>query len=168
MTYESPTVRYRGDFIGLLQSLPQSPPSNRKNGDSRVAKLTEFIDGHKGGVGWDLEQTCRELKLDISGAYAARLFKRSTGLGIREYAKNKRLSAAAEFVTTTDLSVKAIAAELGYRSPPDFTRSFREQFHLSPTEFRRRALRQSKIRELLISQHKAGQSTTRRSPRRTA
>src|ERR1700722_1515713 len=122
MTYESPTVRYRGDFIDLLQRLVPSRFLFRNKGDPRVAKLTGFIDGHDGRVGWDLEHACRELKLDITSAYAARLFKRSTVLGVGEYAKNKRLSAAAELVTTTDLSVKAIAAEFGYRSPPGFAR----------------------------------------------
>ena len=128
----------------------------------------QFIDSHSGHVGWNLEEACRELRLDISSAYAARLFKRSTGLGVREYAKKKRLSAAADLLKTTDLSVKAIAAEFGYRSPPDFTRRFKDQFHLSPTRFRRRALRELKTPALLIARHKTGRSTAGRSLRRTA
>ena len=141
MSYESPTVRYQGDPNDLLHRLLPSFPVARTDGDQRIAKLTDFIDSHDGRIGWDLAHACRELKLNISGAYAARLFKLARGLGVREYAKNKRLSAAAEFLRTTDLSVKAIAVEFGYRSPPDFTRRFKEQFHLSPTDFRKRALR---------------------------
>jgi AraC-like DNA-binding protein len=113
----------------------------RIDGDQRIVKLTDFIDSRDGRLGWNLEDTCRELKLNISAAYAARLFKLSRGLGVREYAKKKRLSAAAEFLTTTDLSVKAIAVECGYCSPPDFTRRFKEHFQLSPSDFRKRALR---------------------------
>ena len=115
------------------------------NGDQRIAKLTTFIDSHdgrsRGGSCTHLPRTqVRYFVLD-----AARLFKLSRGLGVREYAKKKRLSAAAELLRTTDLSVKAIAVEFGYRSPPDFTRRFKEQFHLSPTDFRKRALRQGPL-----------------------
>jgi AraC-like DNA-binding protein len=143
MKYESPAVRYQGDLNEFLQRVLPNFPAARIDGDQRIAKLADFIDSHDGRIGWDLSHTCRELKLDISGAYAARLFKLSRGLGVREYAKKKRLSAAAEFLRTTDLSVKAIAVELGYRSSPDFTRRFKEQFHQSPTDFRKRALRHS-------------------------
>jgi AraC-like DNA-binding protein len=141
MNYESPAVQCRGGLNDLLLRLLPGFPVARNDADQRIAKLTDFIDSRDGRIGWDLEHTCRELKLDISGAYAARLFKLSRGLGVREYAKAKRLSAAAEFLRTTDLSVKAIAVEFGYRSPADFTRRFKEFFHLSPTDFRKRGLR---------------------------
>jgi methylphosphotriester-DNA--protein-cysteine methyltransferase len=59
--------------------------------DWRVAKLIEAIDTHSGATDWDLEHACRELDLDISPAYAARLFKRHTGLGVRQYTKKRRL-----------------------------------------------------------------------------
>jgi len=73
-----------------------------------------FIDSHEGNIRWDLGHACQELRLDISGAHAARLFKRYIGLGVREYAKKKRLLMAAERLKTTDLPVKAIASEFGY------------------------------------------------------
>src|ERR1700719_3252648 len=106
MIYEAPTVRYRGALNDLLQRLLPSPPASQDAVDQRIAKLAQYIDSHAGRVEWSLEEACRELKLDISGAYAARLFKCSTGLGVREYAKKKRLSAAAELLKTTDLPVK--------------------------------------------------------------
>jgi AraC family transcriptional regulator of arabinose operon len=145
MNYESPSVRYQGGLDELLHRLLPSFHVPRHDGDPRIAKLTGFIDSRNGRIGWNLARTCRELKLDISGAYAARLFKLSKGLGVREYAKRKRFSAAAEILRTTNLSVKAIAVESGYRSPPDFTRRFKEQFHLSPTAFRKRALGQPRL-----------------------
>ena len=141
MNYETPTFRYECGLNDLLRCLLPIPPRARIDGDQRIAKLTDFIDRRDGRIGWNLKDTCRELKLNISAPYAARLFKLSRGLGIREYAKKRRLSAAAEFLTTTDLSVKAIAVECGYRAPPDFTRRFKGFFHVSPSDFRKRALR---------------------------
>jgi AraC-like DNA-binding protein len=161
LNYETPAVRYQGALRDLLCCLLPCSPLARITGDQRIAELTDFIDRRDGRIGWNLEDTCRELKLNISAAYAARLFKRSTGLGIREYAKNRRLSAAAKFLAATDFSVKAVAVECGYRSPPDFTRRFKEYFHLTPSDFRRRALLARRgVAKQLQSQAAVGGSRT--------
>jgi AraC-like DNA-binding protein len=143
VNYEAPTFRYEGGLndLDLLRCLLPCPPRPRIDGDQRIAKLTDFIDNRDGRIGWNLKDTCRELKLNISAPYAARLFKLSRGLGIRDYAKKRRLAAAAELLTTTDLSVKAIAVECGYSTPSDFTRRFKAYFRLSPSDFRTGALR---------------------------
>jgi AraC-like DNA-binding protein len=107
--------------------------------DRRVRTLLLSIENHVGNVEWGLEHACKEAKLDISSAYAARLLKRCTGQGFRVYAKNQRLVMAAEMLGSTDLLVKIIAAELGYRNPSEFTRRFKKQYHLSPREYRKRA-----------------------------
>jgi two-component system, response regulator YesN len=104
--------------------------------DWRVAKLKAYIDNHAGGVDCSLGRICQKLGLGISAAYAARLFKRNTGMGVREYAKMKRLEIAAERLTSTNVPVKLIAADLGYKTTLDFIRLFTKQHHLSPAKFR--------------------------------
>jgi len=103
--------------------------------DWRVAKLLQYID-RQNGVTWNLEHICRELRLGISPPYAARLFERHTGQGLRNYAKRKRLLKAVEQLIATDLPIKVIAAELGYRKPFDLARTFEAQYSLTPTRFR--------------------------------
>jgi len=107
--------------------------------DWRISNLIESINSHTGGVDWSLEHICRGLGLGISPAYAGRLFKHHTGLGAREYAKKQRLQQAMLRLTTTDLQIKVIADQLGYRQSSDFTRFFREQCFQTPTKFRKRA-----------------------------
>jgi len=138
MVYESPAVQYRGVFNEVLGRLFPRSRSERPTKDERIMKLLGLIDSHEGSVGWDLDRACRELSLDISGAYAARLFKRCMGCGVREYSKKKRLFKAAERLKMTDRPVKVIAAECGYQSLPHFTRRFKEQFALTPSEFRKK------------------------------
>ena len=136
MFYESPEVRCQGALNDVLRTLIPKPKT-RPGIDQRIGNLLNFIDGHDGSVGWDLDRACRELRLDISGAHAARLFKQCTGLGFREYTKKKRLQMAAERLKITDKPIKTIAAEFGYQSLSHFTRRFKEQFNLSPREFRK-------------------------------
>ncbi len=107
--------------------------------DWRIAKLIESIDSHTGRVDWSLERACRELGLDISPAYAAQLFRRYTGLGVREYAKKRRLQQAMQRLTTTEIQIKVIADQLGYKQASDFTRFVREQHHVNPMKLRKGA-----------------------------
>jgi methylphosphotriester-DNA--protein-cysteine methyltransferase len=93
-------------------------------------------ESRSGAMGCSLERTCQKLKLDISPAYAAQLFRRQTGLGVKQYAKKQRLLTAIERLTTTNVAVKAIATDLGYRKTFDFARMFKGQYRLTPTRFR--------------------------------
>lgn len=104
--------------------------------DWRVDRILQFVDTHDGKLGWDLNDLCLHLELGITGPHAAKLFSRQTGIGIREYAKERRLALAAQQLRGTTDSVKQIALELGYRTPNDLRRQFKRRFSLNPTEFR--------------------------------
>ena len=60
---------------------------------------------------------------------------------MRKYAKDKRLSRAVEQLITTDLPIKTIADDLGYRRPFDFARAFRKRYGFTPSRFRANCLR---------------------------
>jgi methylphosphotriester-DNA--protein-cysteine methyltransferase len=104
--------------------------------DWRAEELQRFINSAHGKLGLNLDNICKHLDLGVSGSYGARLFKKHTGLGIREYAKRKRLALAAHQLANTTLSVKEIAADLGYRSQTDLSRQFRQLFQLNPRRYR--------------------------------
>ena len=136
MTYEQPRV-YRGTGIrSLIDRALREMPNPRPPADWRVECILRFIDAQGGKLGWDLNHVCVELELGISGTHAAKLFTRHTGIGIREYAKQARLTLAAQQLRMTTGSVKQIALELCYRNPNDFCRQFKKMFSLNPTEFR--------------------------------
>jgi transcriptional regulator GlxA family with amidase domain len=105
--------------------------------DWRAKKIKEFIDSHPVQGGRNVDDVCKELGLSMSGRQARRLFRVSTGVGIRDYARNRRLAVAVEQLEATDVPVKAIAADLGYHSTREFRRRFKEFFGLSPMEFRK-------------------------------
>src|SRR5260370_7670054 len=86
--------------------------------------------------------------MGFSGSDAGRVFKKQIGRGVREYTKRKRLAVAADKLKTTTLSIKEIAADLGYKSQSDLSRQFKRLFRLNPTEFRI-AHRQASFQSLL-------------------
>ena len=112
------------------------PTGPKRPIDWRIERILRFVDMHDGKLGWDLNELCVHLQLGITGPHAAKLFSRQTGIGIREYAKQRRLMLAAQQLQGTTDSVKQIALELGYRTPNDLRRQFKKRFCLNPTEFR--------------------------------
>ncbi len=59
-----------------------------------------------------------------------------TGYSPNEYVRVIRLKRAAELLRTTDLNVSEIAYKVGFNDPFYFSRCFKEQFSLSPIQFR--------------------------------
>ncbi len=60
-----------------------------------------------------------------------------TGFTYGEYALRRRLERARSLLVETGASVLEVALESGYRSHEAFSRAFREEFALSPQEFRK-------------------------------
>jgi AraC-like DNA-binding protein len=136
VTYEQPRLHRGTGIRSLIDRALREMPNPRPPTDWRVEGILRFIDAQSGKLGWDLNDVCAQLELGISGTHAAKLFTRHTGMGIREYAKQVRLTLAAQRLRMTTGSVKQIAFELGYRNPNDLCRQFKKLFSLNPTEFR--------------------------------
>lgn len=112
------------------------PPANQKTADWRAVRLRHFIDDHDGHVGCSLDDVCRQLDLGITPSHASRVFRSAVGIGVREYMKRVRLGAARRKLESTSLSIKEIAADLGYKSPADLFRQFKQAFRVTPKRFR--------------------------------
>lgn len=65
------------------------------------------------------------------------LFKEQTGYAPIDYFIRLRMHRACQLLDTTELSIKTVAAELGYEDPLYFTRVFRSVNEMTPTEYRR-------------------------------
>ncbi len=137
MIYKRPAIQVLTGLDSFFDRLLPRKVDVPTGTDWRVKALKEFIDSHSVIVRWNVDDVSKELGLSLSGRQLRRIFKVSTGIGIREYAKNRCLASAAEQLRTTHAPVKTIAADRGYQSTCHFARSFKELFRLSPMEFRR-------------------------------
>lgn len=61
--------------------------------------------------------------------------KSNTGMSLGKYIMKLRLDKAAELIGNTDLTISEVALSVGIDSLSYFTRSFKEQFGLTPSEF---------------------------------
>src|SRR5437773_10966606 len=138
MIYERPFLQSWGSVRAFLdQFFPRQfmPRISSVSNDWRVQKLINLTDSDPASIRWNLDQICKQLQLCMSGRQALRLFKTHTTIGIKQYAKKKRLEMAAQQLRATEAPVKAIAVDAGYRHVGNFTRSFLKHFRVSPVEF---------------------------------
>jgi len=72
----------------------------------------------------------------FSPYYFTRLFKAETGMTLGEYRTNVRLSRATDLLVGTDLPVRSVAEQVGYRSYHYFATRFKEKFGTTPNQYR--------------------------------
>ena len=81
-----------------------------------------------------LEDVSREV--NISPYYFSKLFKDETGEGFVEYLTNLRIDKAKELLSGTNYSMKEICQMVGYTDPNYFSRIFKKNVGVTPTEYK--------------------------------
>lgn len=103
--------------------------------ESIVARAKNYID----------DNFSRELSLDdvskyvnISPYYFSKLFKEEAGENFIEYLTRVRITNAKELLKNPNLSIKEICIMSGYNDPNYFSRIFKKQEDVTPSEYRER------------------------------
>lgn len=74
--------------------------------------------------------------INISPYYFSKLFKEETGEGFVEYLTRLRIEKAKELLLGTDMPMKEICQEVGYPDPNYFSRIFKKNYGVTPTEYK--------------------------------
>ena len=91
-----------------------------------------------------IQENYRDISLTAIGnyfhytpEYASKIIKETTGMTFSEIILRIRMEKAKEMLLNTNLTVAAIAEEIGYDSPEHFIRVFRKNTQTTPTTYRR-------------------------------
>ncbi len=76
--------------------------------------------------------------VNLSRSRLSHLFKAATGVGLQTFVSDLRLQRAAELLQSTDMPIKEISYQVGYRHAPSFVRAFRNKVGSSPHDYRSR------------------------------
>jgi two-component system response regulator YesN len=74
--------------------------------------------------------------LNRQSAYLGHLFRRETGMTVREWLTRVRLDRAATLIRA-GMKIEAVALTVGYRSKKNFYRQFRRRFATTPSAYAR-------------------------------
>jgi AraC-like DNA-binding protein len=101
-----------------------------------------WVDRARTRLGGDLDQEfdLSQVAADAGMGYESfrKRFKLATGMSPAEYRSARRIETARELLASTSLSIRQIAANLGYYDEYHFSRRFREAAGSAPGAFRRR------------------------------
>ena len=74
--------------------------------------------------------------VDISPYYFSKVFKDETGENFIEYLTTIRIEKAKELLRGSNLSMKEICSAVGYSDPNYFSRTFKKNVGVTPTEYK--------------------------------
>lgn len=75
-------------------------------------------------------------KLNLSANYFGDLVKKETGKSAQEYIQLKLINLAKDRILDTSKSISEIAYELGFKYPQHFTRMFKKETGMPPSDYR--------------------------------
>ncbi len=121
-------------IFSQVNKLPSIKQSTRKELFKRLSVAKEYIDENL-DKGIDIQDISRVAT--ISPFHFHRTFKAVYGLSPHQYRIQKRLGKAAELLMDIDHSITEIAFLTGFADIHSFSRSFKKEFGLPPSRYRR-------------------------------
>lgn len=126
-----------GSFTVLLKELERSVKA--VHADISKMPLTERIILYIAeNINEDISKLTVSQYVSMNPDYLSKLFKKETGYSLADYITIQKLFRARRLLLQTTDSVGEIASELGFTNFSYFTKLFKEQFGLTPKEYRRR------------------------------
>jgi AraC-like DNA-binding protein len=112
----------------------RNSPQEQPGTQPKIAQTIAYMRQH---LNQALQLDALAAVANLSRSRYVDLFRKQTGYAPIDYFIRMRMHRACQLLDTTELSIKAVATELGYEDPLYFTRVFRAVVELAPTAYRR-------------------------------
>lgn len=136
LTDEQSVEVWRNQLSYLLRRLLQQKHMHdaAESDDDVAGRVRAIIDEEYANPVLDLRMIAESINL--SQSYVSRMFKSRYEIGIPQYINHVRIEHAKELIRCGDLSIKAIALQVGYASDVQFIRVFKKSENITPGVFR--------------------------------
>lgn len=103
----------------------------------QIRKVIEYIETHlKEDLSGVLDNSTLARVAGYSEFHFLRIFRNVVGLTPADYIRKRRISEIVRRIGNCDRPMSDIAFEYGFNSKENFTRAFKKEHHILPTEFR--------------------------------
>ena len=110
-----------------------SSPANRADQEF-IQKLMQMLEDHLSDGNLQVNDLADEMNMSRATFY--RRLKQAVDLSPNDFIHQVRMSRSAEMLTKTDNSVAQIAYAVGFNNPKYFSKCFRQDFGISPVDYR--------------------------------
>ncbi|WP_148270452.1 hybrid sensor histidine kinase/response regulator transcription factor [Haliscomenobacter hydrossis] len=120
--------------FGLRKLAALEEPALEKSEDSFVQKIRECIEANLSDHTFSVEQLCKAIHL--SQRQLQRKLEALTGFSPNQFIRSIRLNHAKILLRDPELSITAVAYDCGFSDPSYFARVFKQEFGITPVEWR--------------------------------
>lgn len=131
---------YREGFMSFVLDM-QSKLSSAEDVDQTTAKINEAIAYINENYAKDLNMAVVSNHISMNYSLFSAEFKNITGTNFVTYVKELRMGEAKKLLSETDMKVNEISVKVGYDNEKHFMKSFKAYVGVSPSEYRKNALR---------------------------
>ena len=124
------------DLLGLCYSAQQTTPAAEPQNVSAIERAISRIQNEFASK-LDMQHLAQEL--GVSYSWFRSTFAAHSGLSPHQYLLELRIVRARNLLAGTKLSVKEIAAQVGFDDEHYFSRLFRQKLNLTPSQWRKRS-----------------------------
>ena len=124
-------------ICGEFEKGREYTPEAAQQSDRLLTSLLLYADKHF-CTACLLRDAASEIGYDYT--YVSKLFKRRIGISFRQYVNGLRIAQSKQLLRSTPKSVEEIAEASGFSSLRAFDREFREQTHMTPSQYRAQRL----------------------------
>lgn len=125
-------------FLMTDRILAEHSGQNTDAGRADVAQRAKILIDQQNGTVIPVSRLCAELS--ISESHLTKKFRERFDVTINEYIIRRRLSKAHDLLTFSDLHLKQIAFEAGYKHLSNFCIAFKKRYGITPSECRTESL----------------------------
>jgi len=125
---------YSRPELWVLGNIPKGSGPSRPLIARRVRDVQYILEASQGNAGLTLYAI--SVQFGVTPNHLSKTFKRTVGKSFRTVLVQSRQRHAAELIRTTDLPIKEIAAQCGYKHVSDFSACFKRVYGICPTEYR--------------------------------
>jgi len=115
-----------------------------------VSVITEIIEYIEYSMEENLKLADLSARAGISDFHFNRMFKTVVGITLKQYVLGRKLTKALEELRSTNKSIIEIAMDFGFEYPEVFSRAFKKQFGLSPSDIRHQNIKINGIEKAAI------------------
>ena len=131
---------YKEGFMSFVLDM-QSKLSSAEDVDQTTAKINEAIAYINENYARDLNMAVVSNHISMNYSLFSAEFKNITGTNFVTYVKELRMGEAKRLLSETDMKVNEISVKVGYDNEKHFMKSFKAYVGVSPSEYRKNALR---------------------------
>ena len=117
----------------IAEAVKNIQSKQEERSSSIISQTKEYIKTH---FSKDISLDDVSRQVNISPYYFSKIFKEETGENFIEYLTNIRIEKAKDLLRNTEYSMKEICTMCGYADPNYFSRTFRKNVGVTPTEYK--------------------------------